>query len=49
LAGKSAWFLYITPETIAEDLEPVKSGRGVHRTPGGSEQRFVTVLMRKRS
>jgi SAM-dependent methyltransferase len=28
-------------------MEPVRNGRDIHRTPGGSDQRFVTVLMRK--
>jgi SAM-dependent methyltransferase len=32
---------------FADGMKPLRSGRGVHRTPGGTEQRFVTVLMQK--
>jgi SAM-dependent methyltransferase len=32
---------------FAESMEVVRSERGVHKTPGGAEQRFVTVLLRK--
>lgn len=31
---------------FAESMEVVRSERGVHKTPGGTEQRFVTVLLR---
>jgi SAM-dependent methyltransferase len=30
------------------EFESVQSSRGVHVTPGGSEQRFVTVLLQKK-
>jgi len=33
---------------LAGAMEVVRSERSLHRTPGGSEQRFVTVLLRKR-
>lgn len=29
-------------------MDVVRTARSVHRTPGGAEQRFVTVLLRKR-
>jgi SAM-dependent methyltransferase len=32
---------------FADGLTPIRSGRGVHPTPGGTEQRFVSVLMKK--
>ncbi len=35
-------------EFFADTMEPVRGERGVHHTPAGVEQKFVTVLMRKR-